>query len=56
MAAMPKHTHDQPATARSGTAAQRVASAAELAALMGRFATSDGVHATALERVWLMRF
>lgn len=55
MAAMPKHTHDQPAPARSEAAAHRVAAAA-LAALMGRFATGDGVHATAIEGVSLLRF
>jgi len=35
---------------------RQVSGVAELAALMGRFATSDGVHATAIERMSLLRF
>jgi AraC-like DNA-binding protein len=52
---MSTHTQDQPVPAPPEAAGQRARRAAELAALMGRMVTRDGVHATAIERVSLLR-
>ncbi len=53
---MPKPTQSQPVPAPPDAPGHRQVGVAELAALMSRFAASDGIHATAIERVSLLRF